>query len=548
VTTAAAGADDLKADGPPPGGAVASRGAIWALACIAPALTFVGTSIPHYYQTDFWHHLARGRAIVQSGELVNEDRFTYTVAGQPLRDPNWLSQIVYYGLYELGGLALVRTVNSLTLAAAVGVLVFLCHRASGSLFLATLLGIWTFLGLMQLFIVRPQTFSFLLFALLLTSLELSEQRRPWLLAAPVLLALWVNMHGGFPIGFILIGAFVLIAFWNALRSRGWEALRDRRLRDLVICLVAAVLATGINPYGFGIYRYVGTTTTSAAARGIQEWLPPGLELFAGQVWAASILLLLVAFSLSVRRPTAHDYCLVFVFLPPTFGAIRMLAWWYLVSMPVVAAQFGPLLARIRWPASEARPSPLIGALSLAMVGLAVVVSVPGIHERLAAEAEPVESATEIDLEEVAEHLRAVHSQGNRIFCRFEWGEYLSWALEPAGYRIFADGRIEIIPDNIWVDYLAVTQGRGDWQKILDKYGVTILVLDDDPDSHDPLIPLVRGSGQWVEVYRADGVRRPVHRPVPVVFFKKKPLAKPGDSRQTREPQRPPARRSPASNS
>jgi len=514
-----AGERGRKALEPPSESAYASRGALWALACIAPALTFIGTSLPRHYQTDFWHHLARGRAIVQSGTLVNDDRFTYTVAGQPLRDPNWLSQILFYGLYEVGGLALVRTVNSLTLAGAMALLVFLCRRASGSLLLATALGIWAFFGLMQLFIVRPQTFSFLFFALLLTSLELSQERRGWLLAAPAILALWANMHGAFPIGFVLIGTFVVIAFWDAVQARGWDLLHDRRLRDLTLCLVAAVLATAINPYGFGIYRYVGTTTASAAARGIQEWLPPGLDLFAspqrslsGQLWVASILLTLVAFSLPARRPTAHDYCLVIVFLLPTFGAIRMLTWWYLASMAVLAAQFGPLLGRIRWPAGEAKPSPLIGVLCLGVMGLAVTISVPGVGQHLSPKVEPVESDTEIELEGVAEHLRDAQAPDKRIFCRFEWGEYLGWALEPAGYRIFMDGRIEIIPDNVWADYLALTHGRGDWQKILDKYRVGILVLDDSyPDHHNDLIPLVRKSHRWAEAYGEGSA---------VVFFRK----------------------------
>jgi hypothetical protein len=495
--------DKPQAPGQLPGGRPASPLTIWALALIAPVVTFIGTMLPRYYMTDFWHHLARGRAMVESGALVDDDRFTYTVAGQPLRDPNWLSQIIFYRLYEAGGLPLVRTVNSLVLATAIGVLVFLCWRASGSLLLATLLGLWTFFGLMQLFIVRPQTFSFLLFAVLLACLVLSEQRRAWLLAAPVVQALWVNMHGIFPIGFVLIGAFALAALWDGFRSGRWA-----RFRDLSLCLAAAVLATGINPYGFKIYLYVGTTTASAAARGIMEWQPPGLNLLTGKLWVASILLLLVAFSLSARRPSARDWCLVLIFLPPTFGAIRMVGWWYLVSMPIVAAQFGPLLARIPWPVSQARPSPVLGGVCLGLVGLAAAISLPGVRNRLGREPVPVESALEVDLEKVAVYLGDRPKTGRYIFCRFEWGEYLGWALQPDGYRVFMDGRIEIIPDKVWDEYIALFNGRGDWQEILDKYGVSILVLDaGDPDSGrapDNLFNLAAKSRRWMKVYETDG--------------------------------------------
>src|SRR5437879_6294565 len=96
----------------------------WALAGLAPVLIFVATALSRAYQTDLWHHLARGRAIVSQGRLINEDLFSCTVHGQPLQDANWLTQIVYYGLYSAGGLDLIQLVNSLTLAAVLALVLF----------------------------------------------------------------------------------------------------------------------------------------------------------------------------------------------------------------------------------------------------------------------------------------------------------------------------------------------------------------------------------------------------------------------------------------
>ena len=148
---------------------------------IAPALIFIATSIERNYQTDFWHHLARGQAIAEQGHLLDEDVFTYTVHGEPLQDNNWLTQLSYHGLYQVGGLELVQVVNSLALAGMMAVLVWLCRRACGSWLVASGLGIFTFFGLWQILIIRPQTISFLLFVLLYAVLLLADQRR-WLLA------------------------------------------------------------------------------------------------------------------------------------------------------------------------------------------------------------------------------------------------------------------------------------------------------------------------------------------------------------------------------
>lgn len=478
----------------------------WVLAALAPVLMFVGTSrgVINNYQTDFWHHLARGRAIVEQGRLVDEDIFTYTVAGESFRDPNWLTQVFYYRLYQGGGMPLLRLVNSLTLAAMMTVLVFHCRRASGSLLLAAALGMFAFFGLWQQLVLRPQTFSLLLFALLYLALDLSEQRRGWLLLAPFLLALWANSHGAFPIGIYLIGVFLLAAMWEAgagepLSEMFRRIIRDRRVRDLAICLGFGVLATGLNPYGYALIFYVDQTARSASARGIMEWVPPPLSLLIGKLWVASLLLTVIALALP-GRPRARNVLLLLCFLPLPCGAARMTAWWLLTAMPVLATQFGGWLTRPVEP--SARPSSLIGGVSLALLATAVVMSLPGPDRlvRNGAMASRREGVMEDDLEKIAASLRQAPGKPRRLFCPFEWGEYLGWALQPDGYRVFLDGRVEICPDPVWADYVAVGSGQADWQEILDRYQVDGLILSGDYEFYTgKLRPLVERSEKWRSV-------------------------------------------------
>src|SRR5205823_15103135 len=84
----------------------------WTRFLLAPALVFIAACVDRNYQTDLWHHLARGRTIVTEGRLLDTDRFTFTFPGQPFQDVNWLWQIGFYHLHELGGLPLVQTVNA----------------------------------------------------------------------------------------------------------------------------------------------------------------------------------------------------------------------------------------------------------------------------------------------------------------------------------------------------------------------------------------------------------------------------------------------------
>src|ERR1700677_2612305 len=181
----------------------------WLRWCIVPVLAFLATVSDRNYLADFWHHLARGRAIVETGTLVDRDLFTFTVADRPFQDVNWLTQIGYYGLFELGGLRLVQVVNSLVIACTFGWLVYLCRRRTGSDLAAALAAGIAFFGVWEVLTIRPQTLSMLLFVIVYDLLERS-QRRPWLLVLPPLfVGLWANVHGAFPAGIMLVGCFAL---------------------------------------------------------------------------------------------------------------------------------------------------------------------------------------------------------------------------------------------------------------------------------------------------------------------------------------------------
>jgi hypothetical protein len=465
----------------------------WVRAALAPALIFIAAGINRNFLADFWHNLNRGRALVTGGGLGVPDESACTVPGRVFQDANWLSQVGYYYLFEAGGLPLVQLVNALTLAAMMGLLVHLCRRTSGSLAVAAALGAFTFFGLWQLLSIRPQTYSLLLFVMVYWLLDRAEERPGLLAVLPPLVALWTNLHGAFLAGPMLIGCFAVAAAWEEWRAQGLAGLRGRRVVALGVCLVASLLATLVNPYGWKIYQFVGTTVNAATARGIEEWLPPSPGLFLGKVWAASLVLALVAFALP-RRPSARDVCLVACFLPLACGSIRMAAWWLLVLAPIVAAQVASALPRPE-AADPERPS-LAAAAFFGVLVVFAALSMPGLsafHPLLGADRR-AGHRTENDLEAIAAHL-AGRPAPPRIFSRFEWGACLTWSLA-ARCQVFMDGWIDTYPDAVWGEYSTVTAGRINWQDVLDAYQIDCLVLDAEFHARTGLLPLVEQSASW----------------------------------------------------
>ncbi len=476
---------------------------VWVRVALVPALVFLALATDRNYLADFWHHLARGRAICAEGRLVDEDRFTYTVSGQPFRDINWLSQVAYHALFEQGGLDLVRAINALTLAAALALLAWFCRRRCGSLGAATAVGVLTFFGLWNVLTIRPQTFSLLLFVALYAALDRSGRRPGLLWLGPPILALWANLHGAFPAGLMLIGCFLLAAAWEAQRRGAlWT---DGRVRALAVCLGASAAATLLNPYGWGIYEYVGLTSNTAAVRRIDEWVAPTLDQWIGVAFFVSLLLLAGLFVAARRRHgcplSARDVCLIGCFLPLAFTSVRMVAWWLLVLAPMLADLFAALTKRPAGGPAEAEGPSVGAAVVFGLIVLAVAFALPGLQRynpllRVSRQGPLVED----DLEAVHRHLRDGGRPG-RIFSRFEWGEYLGWSGNP-DYKIFMDGRIEIYPDRVWEEYTAVTCGLPGWEAVLDAHAVDYLVLDAAYHARTGLLERVARSPAWARAFQS----------------------------------------------
>lgn len=462
---------------------------------LVPVLVFMAQASDTGYLADFWHHLARGEYIAEYGKLLDHDIYTFTVAEQPFQDVNWLTQCVYAVLFALGGLALVQTINALTLAISLGLLVHLCRKRCGSLVLAMAVGLAVFLGLWHVLSIRPQSFSILLFVLFLLVLDASV-RRPWLLVTlPLLEGLWANLHGAFPAGIMLLGCFGLAELLRAVQAHTWTP----RLSALTFAFVGCLAATLANPYGWHIYEYVGLTSQRAGSRGIDEWLPPSFDQLIGIAFFLSLPvlagILIVAWKKNRFVPELEEAILILCFLPLAAMSIRMVAWWLLViGLPLSRA-----LATLFLNARDADMPRTMGATMTTVVLLLIAVfSVPWLAAFNPLLAWKDRERVEHRLEAVHQYL-ATHVGKGRVFTRLEWGEYLGRRGHP-NFPVFMDGRIEIYPDDVWQAYSQITQAYRSWQDDLKAYGVNVLVLDAVYHERLGLLDQVRQSN-WREVFR-----------------------------------------------
>ena len=202
---------------------------------------------------DVWWHLRAGEWILQNGRAPDLDPFSFPSRDRPWVDHSWLFQLVLLLTYRCGSVA-----GIILLAAAVAataVLVALAGRPRGAPLAVVLLG-WlpALLLAADRFVVRPETVSLLfLAATLAIVVRLDERPRlAWLL--PLLQLLWVNAHGLFVFGPIVLGFWLVDRAGRLLwqRLQGHPALtpgQARWWRHVGGASAAVVLACFLNPYG-----------------------------------------------------------------------------------------------------------------------------------------------------------------------------------------------------------------------------------------------------------------------------------------------------------
>ena len=430
---------------------------------------------------DLAYHVRAGALMVSSGHVLRTDVFAWPTAGQPWLDQNWGAQLVLYGLWRVGGFPLIAVANALVTVAAWGLVMAACRRRTASLRVIAGGVLAAHAGAMFIFAARPQMFSVLLFAVELNLLELARRRPRVLIALPVLMAVWVNLHGAFVVGLAVLGIDGAVAV----------ARRDRpaSLR-LLLTGAASVLALLLNPWGPGVFRYVvDLAGDRSVTAGVTEWAPTTVRDPAGAALLGAMAVLVVALARGGSPARAADQLARVVPLAALALWTARAGVWFGLVLPLALAA----LARERAPrpASDDRASPLMTAVLLLVVALAITVAAPGVRERLVpgvASRPALASAPAATADWLA-----AHPQAGRMLNYQPWGSYLEFQLGPA-VKPAVDSRIELTTADFWSDYHAIMAGRWDAQRLLAAHGIAYVVTD--AEATPDLVADLEDSAGW----------------------------------------------------
>jgi hypothetical protein len=468
---------------------------------------------------DFWWHLKMGEIITTAHSIPCTDIFSFTAAGKPFLIQNWLAEVIYYKIYQIGSFPLLVFFNTFLLMAALLPVYLLCRKATSHPRLAALS---TFLAAFAFFAnMRPSVFSFVLFAFFYWILDgYRSRRQDYLWALPFLMILWVNLHGSFVVGLGLVVLYLgSESIRRATNPTGENVLSFSQLRKLSLVLFTCIAATLINPESYKLYEYVRIVMSDQTSQKfVSEWQPPRIASLEGALLFYSLFYLaIIALCCCRKRPNLTDMALFTGFSIFALTAMRNSIWFAIVITPILAKylslfDFNAVLARFRrirlfeflarrygnklgTKSNNLRLNLLIIIFALALGAIFSPWIYPKVHHTSLFDPNtPVKAMDYIEQ----------HALKGNIYHPQQFGDYLIWRLYP-NQRSFIDGRVHLFGESFSLEYRLLSYDSC-WEEKLASFNIKYLLLSKDAQQKEnmAMIEKARKSKSW-EILFEDGI-------------------------------------------
>jgi hypothetical protein len=466
--------------------------------------------------SDTGWHIRTGEWILKNGRVPVTDIFSFTKAGQPWFAWEWLSDVLMAEVHEHFGLAGIVLV-SLVLLGATSAFVYRSTRGeSGHRVSAIVLAALAMATSTIHWLARPHLLTPLFAAVFCCALgQIERERRSVLLwILPLITAAWVNLHGGFFVGIVLLATYAM--------GTATEELLDRRRRDAWIrarpylwTAVASALASLVNPYGYHLHLHIARyLAASFYLKHISEFQSIDFHSFTAAYFETLLVMAIAAAVWHVGKGRWVHVLMLLSWSHLALFSARNIPIFAVVAAPGVGLAIREWLeyARFRCPRewagkvsaslaeletgvriiaeiNERRRWHLVPSLGLLL--LTLVLGHPGRVKFLRSEFDcnrfPVDAATFLAQKEYRPSLR--------LYSSWQWGGYLIYRLWPS-LSVFDDGRTDFYGPPFVEEGLRAWEACPDWAEIFAKYSVNAALVPAD----SALATVLHERADWKLVY------------------------------------------------
>ncbi len=435
-------------------------------------------------EADIWFHLRNAQELIARHSFLNADLYTFTTAGAPLLNFEWLSELPYYFAFHAYGLQGLLAVYMVVLWLVFGGMYYLALRRGATCGDAGLVTMGMVIVGSYSFGPRMLHFGWLCLVAVLIVLDRFERAGKGLWMLPPVFALWINLHGSWVFGFVVLGLYIVSGLveghWGNVTAKRWT---PAQLRKLVIASFTSIAAVLVNPYGYKLvwYPFDLLFRQKPVLDKIVEWQSVDFHSGYGKLALLMIFGLIAAALLPPFRWKLRDVLLVAFALWTALSHVRFLLFAAIVLIPILAPR---VHAFELYEPKKDKPW-LNFAMAAAIMGI-ILWAYPS--------ASQLQSNIDAHFPTAALQYMQQKQITGRLFHYYDHGGYIEWN-SPA-VKTFADGRADIfIYNGIFDDYLKVNRIEQPLE-LLDQYKIDYVLFPVDK----PLCYLLDHNNGWHAIY------------------------------------------------
>ena len=438
--------------------------------------------------------------MIDTLSIPKHDIFSFITPSLPWTAHEWLSEVIMAMVHRSFGLTGIVIFFSFIISLVYYLLFKIFRKNKHDIMSVVFIVILVVTASMIHWLARPHIFSLLLMVIWYYLLdEYQYNHKNHLYFFPPMMLLWVNLHGGFLTGFILLGIYLFGNSVKLINSQGVE--RDdykKKVRLLGVTAIACLLVFLINPYGYHILLFpFNLVSNKFIMNHVLEFLSPNFHRLHIKPFEFMLYFTIVVLVFSRVRMNIIELTMIVLFAHMALYSGRYIPLFSIIAAPILLRQLGPILEQSNGRLAKffKKRSDNISIIDASVKGYLWPAAAVVLVFVFAASGK-IEYQFDEEIKPVAavEFLKKENLQGN-MFDNDEFGDYIIYAAWPQ-YKVFFDGRSDMYGTKIMREYFKVISIKPGWDEVIRKYNMNWII----DSANSPLSLFLMERDDWRLIY------------------------------------------------
>ena len=430
---------------------------------------------------DVWWHINVGKWILAHHTVPSKDLWTVYGNGEIFRAYSWIQEILYALAYHLSGdlgLSVLYALTSIFIAISLS---YSFGIVAKDFLVGLLLGTICMMSLVSHLSLRPQSITWGLFALLiLAATKIQQREKGGGLLLFIASVVWANTHLSLMLG--MVGVFLWLA-----PSKG------DALRAVIIVFLGSLITPYLGGEWMTFYEKIGHPVLFS---NVAEFAPVAMLSY-----PLAFLVILWALLFTTMRETRYrmrffQWCFLLGFTVLGVSIVKFLPFSIIASSFVIADVVAKKTLQGRFTEGMNKLVNLIHTKLIGQ-GLYVLIIAMIVVHTMRIQALPV------DLKLIPDRsMNFFIEKGlpHPLLNSFKDGGYVSFRLSDGQgipkERVSIDGRTNLIPKDLWEDYLVALKGSEGYERYIERFHPETILWKKEL----PLTQHLLASGSWCEAF------------------------------------------------